>query len=1211
MKVSSHKLYSYCSLSPFRCPLNHAQDGRSQGIQYNDQDRYCLDGARLVLTSGNHGRHGSTYGTEIDTFARVYAIERQGNGPSRFAVRTKNNQQLTFGSRDNSRLKIPGEQSIHAWKQDSVSDYANNVINISYVNDATTKGFFVDSIIYKTMVIKFDYEARNDIVNQYWNGKLLYKLDKRLKSIKTFVNNHIHREMKITYAEVKIRKLSVVTSLQLCSRESKCHKPLKLGLQGTKDVNHAKQGSFQTGKIWVASYGSKSGGWGSNHPRHVIDVNGDHLPDIVGFANSGVYVSLNAGSESFTTPKLWLAEYGYNAGGWRTQKHLRFVKDVNGDGLSDIVGFGDHGVLVSLGTGSSFQKQATWIRSFAYKADGWRVESHLRFLEDVNGDGLPDIVGFGFAGVYAAINTGSSFGPPTFWIKGSFGYYQGWRLENHLRFVQDVNGDGLADIVGFSCCGVEVSLSTGSSFLPPKRWIDAFGHNHGWRVNSNPRFVNDINGDGLPDVVGFASHGVVVALNTGSLFTTGKTWVTGYSKIATSPRYVVDVTGDGMPDIVGIEDSGVYISTNNNEQTLMTSVTDSYGKIRQVLYSSLADKAIYSRGDSFPYPNPKVNIAQTVVKQLKESNGVEGFNISEFTYTGMRMNVKGRGPLVFSEISERRIENEEKIITNYLQIFPLTGAIKSFTKQIGGKVLFKSEKTYSSSGVHQKLVHLREDVVHHYELNGHLIRKELLSVKVDSYGNIQQLQKITNDENETFKQTTLNNYENDPKTWFIGKLDSTLVEYEKDSISLSRKSIFYHNSNNRKLIWETREPDSYLGLNTSYVYNNYGQVIEKHETPLFQSLIDGKSTTSRSVFTTYDSLSVRLISTRNGLGHVETYTYDHYGNLLSLIGVNGQVTRYSYDAFDRTTTELRSDGLSRNRSIQFSDGSAPYKGGAYVENITSSGGKDTLKVYDSLDRPIRLISTGFKGQLVYHDIEYDSFGNMRRQSLPYFMKHQQPSWITFQHDKIGREVSEERPYGKSFSSIKRTIYNGLITENIDANGNVKRVERNALGNIIKVTDALNGTVKYEYNAMGNLIKTIDPKGYIVSMTYDHLGNKISMKDPDMGHWHYSYNAYGEKISQKDPIGNEMFYRYDVLGRLVEVQDSKGKRKWIYDEGQNSKGKLVKTLSPNGHVMEYTYNKEGRQTRVLQRIGDETFDVKSKYDEYGRLSIQILPEDKTV
>ena len=80
-----------------------------------------------------------------------------------------------------------------------------------------------------------------------------------------------------------------------------------------------------------------------------------------------------------------------------------------------------------------------------------------------------------------------------------------------------------------------------------------FCYNHGWRASSHPRFVNDINGDGLPDVVGFASHEVVVALNTGFLFTTDKTWVSGYNTIATSPRYVADVTGDGMPDIVGIE----------------------------------------------------------------------------------------------------------------------------------------------------------------------------------------------------------------------------------------------------------------------------------------------------------------------------------------------------------------------------------------------------------------------------------------------------------------------------------------------------------------------------------------------------------------------------------------------------------------------------------------------------------------------------------
>ncbi len=184
--------------------------------------------------------HGSTYGSEIDTFSKAYAIGTQGSGPRTFVVLTKNNQQLKFGSQDNSRLKVPEEQSIHAWNQDSISDYTNNIINISYLNDATAKGFFVESIIYKTIAIKFNYETRNDIVNQYWHGRLLYKLDKRLKSIKTFVNNNMHRELKITYADVKIKKLSVVTGLQLCSRESKCLKPVKLGLRGIQDVNHAK-----------------------------------------------------------------------------------------------------------------------------------------------------------------------------------------------------------------------------------------------------------------------------------------------------------------------------------------------------------------------------------------------------------------------------------------------------------------------------------------------------------------------------------------------------------------------------------------------------------------------------------------------------------------------------------------------------------------------------------------------------------------------------------------------------------------------------------------------------------------------------------------------------------------------------------------------------------------------------------------------------------
>ena len=40
------------------------------------------------------------------------------------------------------------------------------------------------------------------------------------------------------------------------------------------------------------------------------------------------------------------ANFAYNAGGWRVDRHPRFLADLTGDGRADIVGFGDAGVWV-------------------------------------------------------------------------------------------------------------------------------------------------------------------------------------------------------------------------------------------------------------------------------------------------------------------------------------------------------------------------------------------------------------------------------------------------------------------------------------------------------------------------------------------------------------------------------------------------------------------------------------------------------------------------------------------------------------------------------------------------------------------------------------------------------------------------------------------------------------------------------------------------
>src|SRR5215831_11221006 len=72
-----------------RCNNTYAQDGFSSASQLDVNDKFCLAGNRLRLTSGFYGADGSTYQTEIATFANVIAHGNAGSGPSWFEVKGK------------------------------------------------------------------------------------------------------------------------------------------------------------------------------------------------------------------------------------------------------------------------------------------------------------------------------------------------------------------------------------------------------------------------------------------------------------------------------------------------------------------------------------------------------------------------------------------------------------------------------------------------------------------------------------------------------------------------------------------------------------------------------------------------------------------------------------------------------------------------------------------------------------------------------------------------------------------------------------------------------------------------------------------------------------------------------------------------------------------------------------------------------------------
>ncbi|MDC0253415.1 FG-GAP-like repeat-containing protein [Bacteriovoracales bacterium] len=278
----------------------------------------------------------------------------------------------------------------------------------------------------------------------------------------------------------------------------------------------------------------------------------------------------------------------------------REFKDVNGDGILDLVIFGMKNIKVGLGKNpdlnnyqnsdiGKFEKPIAWLGkahssgegSPTFKNGSWQELDYPRMLCDINGDGLPDIVGFGHGGTSVWWNSGKSFaskdsGFSNGQLISDFGFAQDWRAEGeHKRTCADVNGDGMADLIGFGENKTIIYVSTGTGFKHFKS-ISGFANNN-WDYGEEIRGVQDLNGDGLADIYGFESSGkIIVSFATGTGFTKETAVSTGGSftiakghgwKAGKHPRFFMDVNGDGCPDLIGYSNAGAEVRVNKSCDT--------------------------------------------------------------------------------------------------------------------------------------------------------------------------------------------------------------------------------------------------------------------------------------------------------------------------------------------------------------------------------------------------------------------------------------------------------------------------------------------------------------------------------------------------------------------------------------------------------------------------------------------------------------------
>lgn len=457
-----------------------------------------------------------------------------------------------------------------------------------------------------------------------------------------------------------------------------------------------------------------------------------------------------------------------------------------------------------------------------------------------------------------------------------------------------------------------------------------------------------------------------------------------------------------------------------------------------------------------------------------------------------------------------------------------------------------------------------------------------------------------------------------------------------------RTSAFEYNPQGlltKETIEPTRPNDC---LETSYSYDLFGNRTGSSAAACVGAT--GNTVASAGVARTssnnFGAAGLFPISSTNALSQSETKVFDvALGTMTSLTGPNGLTTGWTYDSFGRKTLETRSDGTSTAWTYQLctdAGASCPgaiggassqwvlieqsYRAGANASTSTTPSAPEKRQFFDSLGRVVRVQTQGFDGAsaapTLVQDTEYNTLGQVARQSSAYAVSGGTPVWTSYTYDALGRVSFESHPDAAASGGIATSsyTYNGMSTTVTNANGQTKTSTKNAQGQVASVTDAQGYTIAYSYDAVGNLLST-NAAGSVTTMGYDLRGRKVAMLDPAMGSWTYSYNAFGELVSQRDSLNQTTTLAYDVLGRMTQRLEPDLNSQWSYDQKFDSTpcgkgvGKLCEAQADSGYNRKHNYDSQGRLSStatVLDNVGAPATVVQA-YDAFtGQIASKTWP-----
>jgi len=1224
-----------------RCPKTVAQDGVLGGVNYDANDRFCLDGQRLVAINGTYGADATEYRTEMESFSRIVSYGSQGSGPAYWKVWTKSGQIIEFGNTDDSRIEAQGKTEAMLWSLNKLSDTVGNYFTVRYIEDNANGQFYADRIDYTGNdsvglvpynSVRFVYEARPDVMSSYQAGSLS-RDTVRLKNVRTFVGDSTQvRDYQLSYGISAATNRTRLTSLAVCDSGAACLPTTNFAWQ---------EGGSGGPQQYVMTSGFNSGpGYANADTRAFVDVNGDGKADFCrlegGSGNYNIYCTTNLGSSG---PQQNIVTSGFGGGPGYDNAGTRAYVDVNGDGKADFCrlegGSGNYNIYCTTNLGSGGPQQN--IVTSGFNGGPGYANAGTRAFVDVNGDGKADFCrlegGSGNYNIYCTTNLGSG-GPQQNIVTSGFNSGPGYDNAGTRAFV-DVNGDGKADfcrLEGPNYSGgdyyLQCAINLGSG--GPQQYVVTSGFNSGpGYANAGTRAYVDVNGDGKADFCrlegGSGNYNIYCTTNLGSggtqqnIVTSGFNSGPGYDNTGT--RAFVDVNGDGKADFCRLEGPGsdaYYMMCSHldgapgGNPDILVSIYIGLGATTTLTYKPLTDPSVYTKGAGAIYPVQDVQAPMYVVSETATDDGIGGQSRTAYRYAGARAHLQGRGFLGFAALEQTDLQTGIVTRTDYSQSFPNIGQPTRMTRTTsGGAELARVDNTLASKTLNGGKTYFpfvsysKEQGI---DLNGIVLPTSETWSTYDDWGNLSQAISQTSD---GFRKQTDNTYTNDATKWFLGWLARASVTSTANGVTQTRVSAFEYDATTGLLNKEIIEPDAVnaqFQLITAYAYDAFGN---RKSATVSSPATGTAAIAARTTTTTYDARGQFPATTANALGHAETKTFDaRFGTVKTLTGPNGLTTTWEYDGFGRKTRESRADGTQTIWLYELCD--AACSTGVYRMTTQATGAPASVVYFDQLNRDIRIASQGFDGRWIYKDTVYDGQGRVQKVSRPYFFG--QPAyWVSSEYDELGRLLKVFEPDDPVNPALS-VAYNGLTVSRTNRKGQTTSEVKNSQGQKLSVADAMGNVTTYAYDPFGNLTRTTDPVGNQIVSLYDLRGRKTQTTDPDLGLWKYEYNPLGELVKQTDAKTQVSTYLYDLLGRMTKRTEPGLASDWIYDTSPTSgKGKLYQAKTSAGYIRTHYYDTLGRASSTMSNLGagNPLLNQATSYDALGHVLTLTYPSGFSV